>query len=169
MKHTAVQAIRLKFGRVMMTQEYSQEELSEAYFIQLVYTFQAAAMQQMGKLMSPLTGKVEKNMEQAKHSIDMLAMLESKTSGNLNEKEKKLLEQVLFELRMNYVDEMKVTGEEGEEQQAEVEAQKKEEKQETGTVGETGGTAKAGAEVEKKESPPPGKKGQTEKGKRKKK
>jgi len=47
-------------------------------------------------------------MIQAKHSIDMLAMLEQKTKGNLAEGEQKLIERALFELRMNYVDEMKV-------------------------------------------------------------
>jgi len=102
-----------------MPESYSQEELNEAYFIQLVYTFQAAAMQQMGKIVNPITNEVEKNMEQAKHSIDMLAMLETKTSGNLTEREKKILEKTLFELRMNYVDEMKVTEEEaGEKEEA---------------------------------------------------
>jgi len=94
-----------------MAEPYSQEELNEAYFIQLVYTFQAAAMQQMGKIINPMTGKIEKNMEQAKHSIDMLAMLETKTGGNLTERERKTLEKSLFELRMNYVDEMKLTQE----------------------------------------------------------
>jgi hypothetical protein len=96
----------------VMTEKYTQDELKEAYFIQLVYTFQAAAMQQMGKIVNPITNEVEKNMEQAKHSIDMLAMLEAKTSGNLTEREHKLLEKTLFELRMNYVDEMKITEEE---------------------------------------------------------
>jgi len=111
-----------------MPENYSEEELREAYFIQLVYTFQAAAMQQMGKLVNPITNEVERNMEQAKHSIDMLAMLETKTSGNLTEREKKILEKTLFELRMNYVDEMKVTEEEKKEQpkEAQEEAPEKE-------------------------------------------
>lgn len=102
-----------------MSEKYSEEELREAYFIQLIYTFQAAAMQQMGKIVNPITNQVEKNMEQAEHSIDMLAMLETKTSGNLNEREKKILEKTLFELRMNYVDEMKITEEEKEDRSQE--------------------------------------------------
>jgi hypothetical protein len=108
-----------------MTEQYSQEQLNEAYFIQLVYTFQAAAMQQMGKIINPLTGELEKNMEQAKHSIDMLAMLEAKTRGNLTDREQKMLEKILFELRMNYVDEMKVTEEEEEGSEGEEEGEKK--------------------------------------------
>ena len=52
-----------------MAEKYSQEELHEAFFIQLVFTFQAAAMQQLGKVINPLTGKVEKNVEQAQESL----------------------------------------------------------------------------------------------------
>lgn len=117
-----------------MAETYTQEELNEAYFIQLVYTFQAAAMQQMGKIVHPITNQVERNMEQAKHSIDMLAMLETKTRGNLTEREQKVLEKVLFELRMNYVDEMKVTEEEEKSQPEE--QREKTGKQEQASTGE---------------------------------
>ena len=77
----------------------------EALFTQLVLSFQAAAWQQMGKVASVISGKIERNLEMAKHSIDMLAMLEAKTKGNLNEDESKYLAHVLYELRMNYLDE----------------------------------------------------------------
>ena len=76
-------------------------------FTQLVLSFQAAAWQQMGKVPSMITGKVERNLEMAKHSIDMLGMLEEKTAGNLGEAEAKYLKHVLYELRMNYLEEVK--------------------------------------------------------------
>jgi len=76
-------------------------------FTQLVLSFQAAAWQQMGKVPSMITGKVERNLEMAKHSIDMLGMLDEKTSGNLAESEAKYLKHVLYELRMNYLEEVK--------------------------------------------------------------
>lgn len=79
----------------------------EALFTQLVLSFQAAAWQQMGKVASVISGKIERDIEMAKHSIDMLAMLETKTKGNLNEDESKYLAHVLYELRMNYLDEVK--------------------------------------------------------------
>jgi len=79
----------------------------EALFTQLVLSFQAAAWQHMGKVQSIMTGKVERNMMMAKHSIDMLAMLEEKTKGNLTEDETKYLKHVLYELRMNYLEEAK--------------------------------------------------------------
>ncbi len=49
-------------------------------FMQLVLMFQTAAMQQMGKVINPLTQKIEKDLSQAKFSIDMLGMIEEKTT-----------------------------------------------------------------------------------------
>jgi hypothetical protein len=88
----------------------------EALFTQLVLSFQAAAWQQMGKVQSIMTGKLERNLVMAKHSIDMLAMLEEKTKGNLTEDESKYLRHVLYELRMNYLDEVKKGPDEKEEE-----------------------------------------------------
>ncbi len=79
----------------------------DANFFQLVLSLQMATMQQMGKIASPISGKVERNLMQAQASIDMLSMLSEKTKNNLTEDEKELLDRVLFELRMNFVDESK--------------------------------------------------------------
>lgn len=73
--------------------------------VQLILSFHAGAMQQMGKIVSPLTGKVERNIEAARMSIDTVAMLEKKMAGNLTEEEAKLVSHALYELRMNFVDE----------------------------------------------------------------
>jgi len=82
------------------------EKKDEFHFIQLVLMFHTAAIQQMGKLQNPITQKVERDLEQARFSIDILEMIQNKTKNNLSENEKKFLEHTLFELRMNYVDEM---------------------------------------------------------------
>jgi Domain of unknown function (DUF1844) len=74
-------------------------------FFGLVMTFQAAAMQQMGKVKNPATDKIERSLEQAQVSIDLLDMLEAKTHGNLTENETKLLKSVIQELKLNFVDE----------------------------------------------------------------
>jgi hypothetical protein len=86
--------------------EDESEKKNEYYFIQLVLMFQAAAMQQMGKIQNPITQKIERDLHQAKFSVDMLEMIQQKTKGNLSENEKKFLDHILFELRMNYVDEV---------------------------------------------------------------
>ncbi len=82
-------------------------EKIDPYFFQLVVSLQAGAMQQMGKIASPITGKVERNLDMAKNSIDLIGMLQTKTAGNLTQDEKKLIDHVLYELRLNYVDEAK--------------------------------------------------------------
>jgi hypothetical protein len=78
-----------------------------ALFLQLVLGLQQSGMMSLGKLMNPLTRKVESNLELAKDTIDTLASLEARTQGNLESDEARVLQQVLTELRMNYVDEMK--------------------------------------------------------------
>ncbi len=80
-----------------------------SYFYPLILMFETAALQQLGKLINPLTGKVEKDLEQAKFSIDMLGMLEEKTKGNLTPEEQGYLQRVLAQLRLNYVDEANKT------------------------------------------------------------
>lgn len=82
-----------------------EQNKMDANFFQLVVSLQMTAMQNLGKIASPVTGKVERNLDQAKLSIDMLTMLSDKTKGNLTEEEKNLLDRALYELRMNYIDE----------------------------------------------------------------
>ncbi len=72
-------------------------------FTSLIMMFQTAAMQHMGKLKNPITDTIERDIEQAKISIDILDMIQKKTEGNLAEYESKLLKSVLHELRLNYV------------------------------------------------------------------
>ncbi|MDD3731348.1 MAG: DUF1844 domain-containing protein [candidate division Zixibacteria bacterium] len=79
----------------------------DVHFFQLLFSLQAGAMQQMGKIASPLTGKVEKDLNLAKASIDMLDMLQRKTRGNLTPEEKRLIDHILYELRLNYIEEVK--------------------------------------------------------------
>jgi len=57
----------------------------------------------LGSLANPITNKIEEDLTQAKFIIDTLGMLKEKTKGNLKEEEANLLENVLYELRMQYV------------------------------------------------------------------
>ena len=82
----------------------------DGYLFRLIATFEAAAMQQLGKIAHPLTGDVEVDLTGASDSIEMLAAIKRKTDGNLNVDEKRLLDHVLYQLRMNYVDVAKEQG-----------------------------------------------------------
>ena len=85
----------------------SNTSRDETLFLQLVAMFQYAAMQQMGKLANPVTGKIERDLAQARISIDMIEMLQNRTQTGRSARESEFLDKVLFELRMNYVDESK--------------------------------------------------------------
>lgn len=76
-------------------------------FTYLVSTFYSSAFMQMGKMANPVTNKVEKDMEQAQFSIDLLDMLKEKTQGNLTDQESTLLDRAIKELKMNYMEEKK--------------------------------------------------------------
>ncbi len=79
----------------------------DSRLFQLVLSLQAGAMHQMGKIVSPITGEIERDLDMARSTIDMLDMLEKKTKGNLTDDEAKFIAHVLYELRLNYVDEVK--------------------------------------------------------------
>ncbi len=82
-----------------------QQHTDQALFSALLFSLHAAGMQQLGKIMNPLTGQVERDLEQAQATIEMMEMIKRKTAGNLAENESKLLARLLYELQMNYVDE----------------------------------------------------------------
>lgn len=87
-----------------------QPSRDAALFLQLVLGLQQAAMVALGKLMNPMTGKLERNLDAAKNTIDTLGAIEARTRGNLEPDEQRVLTQVLTDLRLNYVDELKKGG-----------------------------------------------------------
>ncbi len=87
-------------------QKISEEELSQLRFIQYVSILANSGMQQMGKIMNPVTGKTEKNLEAAKATIELLSMLKEKTKGNLKPDEEQILANALANLQLNYADEV---------------------------------------------------------------
>jgi hypothetical protein len=82
----------------------SQEDTLPADFVTLVLSLASTAQMGLGIAAHPGTGKAEKNLPQARHAIDLLGMLQEKTKGNLSGEEVKLLEAVLQDLRMGYVE-----------------------------------------------------------------
>jgi hypothetical protein len=70
----------------------------------LVHTLFTQALMALGRIPNPITQKSHKNLETAKHFIDMLAMLERKTAGNLASDEHRLLEETQHQLRMMFME-----------------------------------------------------------------
>lgn len=72
-------------------------------FSTLVLSLATSAMVHMGLVSETEGGPVEKNLPLAHQTIDTLEMLQQKTRGNLSGDETKLLQSVLYDLRMSYV------------------------------------------------------------------
>ncbi len=87
-----------------MADEVSGKEMDKALFMSLVMMFSSTAMQQLGKLLNPVTQKVEVDMRGAQASIDVLTMLAAKTKGNLDKDEERMLGETISALQMNYVE-----------------------------------------------------------------
>lgn len=77
---------------------------NKALFTEMVIMLSTSALQHLGKIINPGTGKAEIHLEAAQATIDMLAMLEAKTRGNLDHEESRLLRNTLASLQMNYVE-----------------------------------------------------------------
>jgi hypothetical protein len=83
-------------------QEHSADSISFAAFVlSLAHT----AAVHFGDIPDPVSGqKSEVNLPAAQQMIDILALLEEKTRGNLTAEERQLLDQILYELRLRFVE-----------------------------------------------------------------
>ena len=74
-------------------------------FTMFVVSLATNAAIHFGDLPDPVSGeRSEPNLDGASQMIDILTMLEEKTRGNLTAEERQVLEQVLYELRMRFVE-----------------------------------------------------------------
>jgi hypothetical protein len=76
-------------------------------FATLIMSFASASMISMGIVPDPATGTIQKNLVIAQQNIDVISLLKEKTRGNLSQEEERLIEQILYELRMHYVEALK--------------------------------------------------------------
>lgn len=76
----------------------------EINFSTFVLSLASSVQINMGLISHPATRKPEVDLVSAKQTIDILGMMEEKTKGNLSKEEEQILKQVLFELRMQYVE-----------------------------------------------------------------
>src|SRR5262245_10136075 len=74
-------------------------------FTAFVLSLASTAAIHFGDLPDPMSGKpAEPNLDGASQMIEILSLLEQKTRGNLTAEERQVLEQVLYELRMRFVE-----------------------------------------------------------------
>ena len=86
-----------------------QEELPSVNFPTFIISLSTQALMHLGEIDNPVTGQVEKDVAVAKQTIDIIAMLSEKSKGNLDDTEEQLLKEVLYNLRMKYVEAVRTT------------------------------------------------------------
>ncbi|MEZ4705109.1 MAG: DUF1844 domain-containing protein [Bdellovibrionota bacterium] len=77
--------------------------LPEINFSTFVLSLSTSALIHMGVMEDPHTKQKQVDLAMAKHEIDIIEMLAEKTKGNLSKQEENLLGQMLYELRMRFV------------------------------------------------------------------
>ena len=81
-----------------------RQELPPINFSTFIISLSTQALMHLGEMSNPVTGQVEKDVEVAKQTIDIIGMLGEKSKGNLDETEEQLVREVLYNLRMKYVE-----------------------------------------------------------------
>lgn len=84
--------------------EPTPPEAFQMTFETLVLSLSSTAMVQLGLVPDPATNQPEPNLPAARQTIDILEILQQKTKGNLDESESKLLDNILYELRMTFLE-----------------------------------------------------------------
>ena len=84
--------------------EFKMPPPLEVNFMMFITSLSMQAMMSLGIYPNPVTKKEEKNLDAAKYTIDTIAMLQEKTKGNLSSEESRLIDNILYDLRMKYIE-----------------------------------------------------------------
>jgi len=89
----------------ILKEDVSAQEgpLPEIDFTNFILSLSTSALIQLGEIQDPFTQKSTKNLPVAKQTIDLVSMLKEKTKGNLSREEEKVIDYVLYDLRIRYV------------------------------------------------------------------
>lgn len=80
-----------------------EEMLYEFGFSTFILSLSTSALVHLGELPDPMTNKKEVNLQLAKQTISIIEMLKEKTRGNLSGEEEKLMNNVLYDVRLKYI------------------------------------------------------------------
>jgi hypothetical protein len=79
------------------------ESMPPIDFNTFILSMASATLMHLGEIEGPEGRKGELNLPLARHHIDLVAMLQEKTKGNLTGEEERLLHQVVYDLRMRFI------------------------------------------------------------------
>ncbi len=81
--------------------------LPEINFSTFILSLSTSALMHLGELANPENNRLERNLPMAKQTIDLIDMLKKKTEGNLEKEEDQLITNLLYDLKLKYVAEIK--------------------------------------------------------------
>ena len=94
--------------RAKKEEEVTQEmPFPEINFSTFIFSLNTSALLHLGEIPDPATGKQQEDLAMAKQTIDLIAMLQEKTRGNLAPDEENLVKHILYDLRLRYVQKAK--------------------------------------------------------------
>ena len=91
-------------GRARLEEKVTEEmPFPEINFSTFIFSLNTSALLHLGEIPDPATGKQQEDLAMAKQTIDLIAMLQEKTKGNLAPDEENLVKHILYDLRLRYV------------------------------------------------------------------
>jgi len=93
--------------REASSRQEQRAPLPEIDFATFVLSLSSNAFFHLGLIENPMTGKIERNLPLARQTIDIITLLQEKTKGNLTQDESNLIDNLLADLRLKYVNEAK--------------------------------------------------------------
>ncbi len=81
--------------------------MPEVTFPAFVMSLNTSALYHLGEIADPSTGKSIVDFDLARHAIDTLVLIQEKTKGNLEQDEEELLKNILYDIKLRYVNAVK--------------------------------------------------------------
>ncbi len=110
--------------------EFNSDEIPPVSFRDFILGISQSVYIYLGIIPDPISGKTNKNLLLAKHTIDTIEMLKEKTKGNLTQDEENTINYLLTELKFKYLEILKESSSKEKENSPESKLEVKEKKNE---------------------------------------
>lgn len=90
-------------GEGMVPNKEGKCVMPEVTFPAFVMSLNTSALYHLGEIADPVTGEKNVELDLARHAIDTLALMQVKTKGNLTSDEEQMLKNILYDIKLRYV------------------------------------------------------------------
>ena len=81
--------------------------MPEVTFFTFIMSLNTSVLYHLGEIADPESGEKNINLEAARHGIDTLVLVQNKTKGNLTGEEEEMLRNILYDIKLRFVKEVK--------------------------------------------------------------